>query len=353
MAHALAKIHHNGQYRMMYRKRTDADRPWHDAETKCPAWDVDPTIEEVIAGLEAYVDIINRPVYDCKGVLIPEIQETWRPICDENGSALLGADGNPLGDRLGIVGPKYTVVQDHEVIRFFEPWVDAEAVTIETGGAIFGGKRFWVLAKLNRASDSVVEGDEICHYILAINGHDGCLAFRAFPTSVRVVCNNTVQLALTSKLAKRFRKKHNANIHMKIEEVRQELEDLENVFAGNLQQFKFLAAADVKSEDDLKGYFQKVLQKKVDPTEEVKDDGKRPLPTLMRLFEEGTGLDMPGVKGTYWAAYNCVTEYVTHLRSRNSDARLDNMVNGIGAEMLGRALKVGMDFADGNVAQAA
>lgn len=353
MAHALAKIHHNGQYRMMYRKRTDADRPWHDGETHCPSWDEDPTIEEVIQGLEAYVDIITRPVFDCKGSLIPEIKETWRPICDEYGNALLDADGNPRGERLGIVGPKYTVVQDHEVVRFFEPWVDADAVTIETGGAIFGGRRFWVLAKLNRASDQVVDGDEICHYVLAINGHDGCLAFRAFPTSVRVVCNNTVQLALTSKLARRFRKKHNQNIHMKIDEVRRELEDLENIFTENLSKFKFLAASNVRGEEDLKSYFQKVLQKKVDPTEEIKDDGKRPLPTLMRLFEEGTGLDMPGVKGTYWAAYNCVTEYVTHLRSRNSDARLDNMLNGSGAEMLARALNVGIEFAGGKIAQAA
>lgn len=353
MAHDLAKIHHNGQYRMMYRKRTDADRPWHDGETKCPSWDTNPTIDDVLHDLEAYVDIVTRPVYDCKGALIPEIQETWRPKCDEKGGALIDVLGNPLGDRLGIVGPKYTVVQDHQVVRFFEPWVDAEAVTIETGGAIFGGKRFWVLAKLNRASDEVVKGDEICHYILAINGHDGMLAFRAFPTSVRAVCNNTVQLALASKLARRFRKKHNTNIHMKIEEVRQELEDLEQVFASNLKQFKHLAATDVRGEDDLKAYFQKVLQKNVDPTEEVKDDGKRPLPVLMRLFEEGSGMDMPGVKGTYWAAYNAVTEYVTHLRGRNSDARLDNMVNGLGAEMLGRALTIGMDFADGNVARAA
>lgn len=349
MSHALAKIHHNGQYRMMYRKRTDADRPWHDDETGCPAWDDNPTIEDVINGLEAYVDIITRPIYDCKGGLIQEIQETWRPICDEHGNALLDANGDPLGSRLGIVGPKYTVVQDHQVVRFFEPWVDADAVTIETGGAIFGGRRFWILAKLNRPSDQVVEGDEICHYVLAINGHDGTLAFRAFPTSVRVVCNNTVQLALTSKLARRFRKKHNQNIHMKIDEVREELEDLEQIFTANLQKFKFLAAADVKSEDDLKAYFQRILQKKVDPTEEVKDDGKRPLPTLMRLFDEGTGLDLPGVKGTYWAAYNAVSEYITHLRARNSDARLDAMVNGAGAAMLQRALDVGIKAADGNL----
>jgi phage/plasmid-like protein (TIGR03299 family) len=347
MAHALSKIHHNGQYRMMYRKRTDADRPWHDGETKCPSWDTDPTIEEVIQGLEAYIDIVTRPIYDCKGALIPEIQETWRPKCDENGNALIDVNGNPLGDRLGVVGPKFTVLQDYEVVRFFEPWVEAEAVTIETGGAIFGGKRFWILAKLNRASDEVVEGDEICHYILAINGHDGMLAFRAFPTSVRVVCNNTVQLALASKLARRFRKKHNTNIHMKIEEVRQELEGLEQIFTNNLQQFRFLAAADVKSEDDLKAYFQKVLQKKIDPTEEIKDDGKRPLPVLMRLFEEGTGLDMPGVKGTYWAAYNCVTEYCQFLRSRNSDRRLDSLLSGTSAEMLGRALSIGIKAAEG------
>lgn len=343
MAHALSKIHHSNTYRMKYRKRSTTDRVWHEDATKVGHWTEDPTIEEVIQDLEAYVDVCLRPVYDCKGKLIPEIQETWRPFCDKDGNALLDSDGNPIGTRLGIVGSKYTPLQDHEVVRFFEPWIDADVASIDTAGAIFDHSRFWVLAKLKQDPVDIVKDDPVEQNVLAINGHDGTLAFRAVPTDIRAVCANTVSIVLESSLAKLFRKKHNSNIHLGIEEIRTEVEKMQGLFKENTIKFKELAAHDVKSEDDLKTYFQLVLKKKPDPSEEIKDDGKRALPTLMRLFEEDPTVLLPGVKGTYWAAYNCVTSYVTHLRARNSDARLDAMFNGPGVEMLSRALKIGLE----------
>ncbi len=70
----------------------------------------------------------------------------------------------------------------------------------------------------------------------------------------------------------------------------------------------------------------------------------------MRLFDhEGIGLHVPGVNGTWWAAYNCVTEFITHMRGRNDDSRLDNMVNGIGQQLSAKALKLGLEAASGQL----
>lgn len=345
MAHELAKSEATGQYRMAFRQRDGKGIPWHQAWTNCKAWHADPDLATVLHDLEAYIDVVLRPIFDQDGNRIQEVQETWRPYCDVTGTPILDSDGRVRGHRLGLVGPNYTIIQDHEVINWFKPWVESGLATIETGGAIFNGSRFWVLARLNQDPMEVVKGDPIEQYVLAFNGHDGKVSFKAFPTDVRVVCNNTVNMALKSKLSNKYKARHNRLVHEKVESLREDIEVMHLAFLNTIDKFKTLAKTNVKSEDELKTYFQQVLQEKVDPDKEVRADGKRPLHVLMRLFEEGVGNDMPGVKGTYWAAYNAVSEAVTHLRARNSDTRLDNMIMGTSQQMLSLALDLGLQAA--------
>ncbi len=357
MAHELAKSYATGEYRMAYRRRSDEDRPWHDDETKCKAWTSDPTLSEVLHDLEAYVNVAMRPIFDCNGVLIPELRETWRPHCDAQGNQIVDDSGVALGQRLGLVGPKYEIIQDSDVVNWFAPWIDSGAISIETGGAIFNGSRFWILGKLAQDPKEVVPGDEVYQFILAINGHDGRLSFRALPTNVRAVCNNTVAIALRSDLTKRYKAKHNRLVKVKVDKIRDEIANLQNIFDASIEKFKALAAVNVKDDEELMLYFQKVLKEDVQETElqaqdELKEDGKRPLPTLMRLFEEGAGQNLPGVQGTWWAAFNAVSEFITHLRGRNSDARLDNMVLGVGNALSERAINLGLAAANGQLLQA-
>jgi len=353
MSHELAK-RADGVYRMKYRKRTEADRPWHDSWTNTDPWTDDPDLETVKKDLEANVPISLRAV-QCAitGYEIPEVQQTWRPLLDANGVPVLDENGHAKGHRLGIVGPDYTIIQDHECVDWLKPWVEGGACTVETGGAIYGGSRFWLLAKMTRDPVEVVKDDAVCQYVLIINGHDGKLAFRAFPTTVRVVCNNTVQMAMQSKLAKKFRAKHRKLVHMKAEEIREEVGAMQGILLENVEKFRELALHNVPDEKHLQSYFQQVLQEKVDVDKEVNKESKRPLGTLMRLFEEGTGSDIVAVKDTWWMAYNAVTEFISHMRGRNSDARLDNMITGIGAQMTDRALKIGLEASKGNLKMAA
>jgi phage/plasmid-like protein (TIGR03299 family) len=347
MAHELAKSFATKEYRMAYRYRSDKDVPWHDNSTNCKKWVTDPNISTVLHDLEAYIDVVTRPVFDQEGNIIEEVRETWRPYQDAAGTPIKDKDGKTRGARLGIVGPNYHVLQDHEVVKWFEPWVDNNLATIETGGAIFNGTKFWVLAKLNKDPLEVVKDDPMEQYVLAFNGHDGKTSFRAFPTDIRVVCSNTASIALKSKLAKRYRAKHSRLLRMKVDEIRDDIEAMREIFVDNVDKFKHLAAHKVKDEAEAKLYFQKVLQEKEDPDKEIKPDGKRPLHVLMRLFDEEDTCNIPGVKGTWWAAHNAVSFFCTHLRGRNSDARLDNMISGLGQQMTSRALDLGLKGADG------
>jgi phage/plasmid-like protein (TIGR03299 family) len=350
MVAALAKSYATGKYRMAYRKRSNKDKPWHDSWTHCMAWITDPDLPTVLHDLEAYVEVITRPIFDSKGKVIPELRETWRPHCDTEGNALIDDFGNPLGVRLGLVGPQYTLVQDSEVVNWFEPWVESGTVTIETGGAIFGGSKFWILARINKDSSDITADDPVHQFILVMNGHDGRVSFTALPTIIRVVCSNTLEVAVKSALI-RYKARHSKLVHAKISEIQSDIEALDEEFQDSVAKFKALAASNVANEKELKAYFQKVLGEKLDPDKVVKADGKRPLAILMRLFEEGETLQAKGVKNTWWSAFNCVTEYVTHLRGRNSDMRLDNMISGIGVSLNDRALKIGLQAADGMLNQ--
>ena len=73
--------------------------------------------------------------------------------------------------------------------------------------------------------------------------------------------------------------------------------------------------------------------------------GERLLERIQPLFEKGRGNDLPGVRGTWWAAYNAVSEYLTHERGRAADTRLDSLWFGQGANLNGRALSVALEMA--------
>src|SRR5262249_27318291 len=99
------------------------------------------------------------------------------------------------GKVLGVVGPRWQPLQNKDAFNWFDPFLAAGQATLEAAGSLAGGTRVWVLAKLNRDPIVVVPGDEVTKYLLLSNGHDGSLAVRCGFTPIRVVCNNTLQMA--------------------------------------------------------------------------------------------------------------------------------------------------------------
>ena len=96
------------------------------------------------------------------------------------------------GKVLGIVGPNYTVVQNTEAFAFFQPFIDSGTCKIETAGSLRGGRRIWVLARIEEDPTEILKGDEIRRYTLMSNSHDGTLAVRVGFTGIRAVCENTL-----------------------------------------------------------------------------------------------------------------------------------------------------------------
>ena len=147
----------------------------------------------------------------------------WRvaqsPIVTEDGIPINGFKANlrETDDKvLGVVTDRYRVVQNSEAFAFTDSLL-GEGVTYETAGALQDGRRTWLLAKLPQRY--IISEDEITPYLVFMNSHDGSGAIKAAMTPIRVVCQNTLNLALST--AKRtWLMNHTGDIEGKLEEAR-------------------------------------------------------------------------------------------------------------------------------------
>jgi phage/plasmid-like protein (TIGR03299 family) len=109
--------------------------------------------------------------------------------------------------QLGIVGEDYKIVQPGQVLEFFDDLTRLHGMKLSTAGTLFGGKHFWALAKTGQKTD-VLPGDEVDAYVLLTTSADGTAATQARFTSTRVVCNNTLNIALAEKAKKMVKVTH-------------------------------------------------------------------------------------------------------------------------------------------------
>jgi len=306
--------------------------PWHKLGRILPAA---PTVEEgiVAAGLDWTVGT--------KALQTADTQETVPAL-----ATYRQTDGKILG----VVGPSYQVLQNREAFNFFQPFLDAKLATLETAGSLRDGQRVWVLAKINKEDSVIVKqsDDTIKKYILLSNSHDGTLAVRVGYTPVRVVCNNTMQMAFTSKESQLIRIRHVGDINANLEKIREIMDVANAQFEATADQFRRLASKQINQED-LKKYIKVVFatKKQMDNVISIEDltSGARVTESITHLFEKGRGNDLPGVKGTWWAAYNAISEHLQYFRGNDEATRLDSLWFGTGAALNKKALETAIKMA--------
>ena len=326
MAHNLATT--NGKPAMMY----SGEVPWHRLGTRLeePA-----TAREAIeaAGLGYEVELKDLATTDGTPVRMRKAVRR----CD-------------TGDVLGVVGTSYVPVQNRQAFGFLDAIVADGGLRYHTAGALGLGERIWMLAKLPnhirvRASDDVVE-----KYLLLSNTHDGSTALRVYFTPIRCVCQNTLNLAERRSIGQGIAITHKGDLHTKIGEAQRVLGLAARFYddaAGRID----LLAGHSPAVAQLESYFKAVYP---DPEDADPTRARNIRETFARIFETGIGLDMPGVKGTTWAAYNAVTEWVDHhrpTRARTPEARtsrrLESSWFGSGAALKSRAWNLAIDLALG------
>jgi phage/plasmid-like protein (TIGR03299 family) len=246
------------------------------------------------------------------------------------------------GKVLGVVGPRYAPLQNKDAFGWFQPFLDTREAALHTAGSLRGGSRIWVLAKLNRDPLVIAEGDAIEKFILLSHGHDGSLAVRCGFTPIRVVCQNTLSMAHGSDASKLIRIKHTRDVLENLANIR-EVMDLANAeFEATAEQFRLLARKSI-NQTDLRNYVRRVL--KIEDEQEISTRSRNIIEEIVRLADAGRGNDLPSIRGTFWSAYNGVSEYLTYNRGRSADNRLNSLWFGDSAVLNRHALQVAVEMA--------
>ena len=265
--------------------------PWHGLGT---------SVEEAVNSADALQlagldwEVSSRPIYTDNGIAIPGYIANTR------------SSDNKV---LGVVSDKYKIVQNKEAFAFTDNLLDGDAKYV-TAGSLRGGKNVWMLAEL---PETKILGDAVGQYLCFTNTHDGTGAVRVFVTPVRVVCNNTLNLALNT--AKRsWSCRHMGNMESKMHEATRTLE-LANKYMEELAKTADQLANTTVSDDRLMQIIAEMFP--------VSDDqSHRQIANMEQAKKEFMiAYYMPDIKqfrNTAWGAVNAMADMVAHSSPRRN-----------------------------------
>ena len=294
------------------------EKPWHYEMTK----DVTKLIQEAptsaealkLAGLDWRVE--QTPVFTDKGIEIPGYKANRR---------------NTDNAILGIVSNRYQIVQNTDAFEFTDAIVgetENGVVKYETAGSLSGGKKIWLLAKM--PTQKVLD-DEVEPYMCFTNSHDGSGAIRICMTPIRVVCNNTLNMALNG--AKRqWSTKHVGDMQSKLEEAKMCMFMADQYMTRLDEEADRLANARLYKEE-----IDEILNEMFPVTEDMTERRKNNIKEVKDNFYVAYYMpDIAKFRDTAWGAVNAMCDMVTHTAPKRNTK--DFNANRWGKIMEGHAM---------------
>lgn len=265
------------------------EKPWHGLGTMV---EVAPTSADALslAGLDWQV--VQKEIQTDEGVQIPGFRANIR---DTDGQVL------------GVVTDRYKVVQNTDAFAFTDELL-GEGVTYETAGSLQNGRRTWLLAKLPQRY--IISGDEITPYLVFMNAHDGSGAIKAAMTPIRVVCQNTLNLALqTTKRS--WSTNHTGNIQGKLQDARDTLIQAETYMSELGKSINELNRIKL-SDRQVYEYIDLLFPLVENPTDQQKKNMMRMKEDLKIRYYDAPDLQYVG-KNAY-RFVNAVSDFATHAK---------------------------------------
>ncbi len=280
------------------------------------------------------------------------------------------------GRVLDTVGKLYKPVQPVEAIEFFQKFVAAGDMTMETAGSLDGGRRIWALAKIKDGGITLKGGDQIDGYLLLCSPNIQGEAFTVKYTKVRVVCENTIVLALNGKGAY-WRMSHTKEFNQNMKDAAAEALGLAAEKASIFNETaSFLADSKIREQQRLIEYVaalsgSKVLDSAIEEAEgeatgsvldsimlatetsqtvrAVRDTDLNKIGrTILESILTSPGSDLPSARNTWWGAVNGVTHAVDHQLGRTADSRLNSAWFGQRALLKNKAVELAVQYAVNN-----
>lgn len=250
-----------------------------------------------------------------------------------------------LGDKLG---KEYTVLDNEEVLSIVEPLLKDQRLQFETAGVIRNGSRIFLTGKLT--DPMVIDSrDVVDNYFVIFNSHDGSLSVMTFYTPIRIVCNNTLQMAFNQTKDK-ITIRHSTNVRQRTIEATKILTTAKanaEIFVERAQHLKKQSWTERKFFDYIANIF-------MTPEEMTKaGTGQHPLEFLssrkrniitgvLDFSESGVG-QQEAIPGSAWWAYNAVTGYYAHKEFTNDEKYLESNLFGAGHSTMTKALNLAVN----------
>lgn len=289
---------------MFYVRKT----PWHGLGTRVEnALDSDTALR--YAGLDW--EVTQRAMVTVDGLPVPNYKANVRDV-----------DNSVLG----VVTNRYRVVQNAEAFSFTDALI-GEGVTYETAGSLQNGRKVWILAKLPQRY--IINGDEFAPYIVFMNSHDGSGAIKVAATPVRVVCQNTLNLALST--AKRtWSAVHTGDIKGKLNDARETLSLASHYMTELGKNFNELSRKHIAVEKA-----EEIIRELIAIDEQMPEPRKKNLRRQQEdvLYRYHEAPDLRGLDHNAYRLINAVSDFATHAdpvrRRRNyQEALFAKVVDG-------------------------
>jgi len=235
---------------------------------------------------------------------------------------------------LSVVSQRYQVVQPREILEFYRDLTEISGFELETAGVLKGGRKIWALAKTGQST--ALRGNDVTNgYVLLATACDGTLATTAQFTSIRVVCNNTLAVALAGGTGA-VKVPHSTSFDP--EAVKKQLGISVSSWDEFMYRMKTLSERKVKSVE-AERYFLRVFTDH--NSKALGQTNERAMAKALTLFDgHGKGSSLDSSKGTAFGLLNAVTEFVDHeRRARSVDHRLESAWFGQGAAIKQKALE--------------
>jgi phage/plasmid-like protein (TIGR03299 family) len=299
------------------------DVPWHGIGKKLPA---NATWEDINRE-GGFYNVRKEEILTASGVAIPGKR------------ALVREDTNAP---LAVVSDSYHVIQFEDVAKTIVEAAQGVDAIFHTAGLLGeDGARGWLLAELPRVLRVKGDESEIRPYLLGTAAHDGHHGVVLRNVATRVVCQNTLGVAMGESTKYHVAIHHTKNAGQRLDEARRAFGLLLQGM-DELEEYANLLAGTPFSERQMKRTIDDLLPLDTEKTEDKQSKQlveKRD--RVLSLYETGSGVGA-GIRGTAWAAFQAWTEYADHHRVVRDDGngakRLESVWLGRAADMKTDAL---------------
>ena len=266
---------------------------------------------------------------------------------------------------LSVVSQRYQEVQPMEILEFYRDLTEQSGFELETAGVLKGGKKFWALARTGQST--ALKGKDVSNgYILLATACDGTLATTAQFTNIRVVCNNTLAIALRGQSSSAGVVKVPHSTKFDADKVKQQLGISVRAWNEHMYEMKQLTQRKV-TQGEAAAYFDAVFNNTsmsvadqeeniiqfyrnvatANPAKEKPEPNGRAMTKVMDMFNgQGRGAELSSAKDTAYGLLCSITEFADHeRRAMSTDHRLDSAWFGAGAALKQRGLEQALRLA--------